>query len=643
MDVWPRSSGKQILLFAIFVVIVALAAVLRLEDLPNRTMHCDEAVHAVKFRELLEKNEYAYDPHEYHGPILNYLTLPIAWSTGASHLTEIDERHLRLLPAVFGILLVALVWLLRRDLGWVATIWAALLTAVSPAMVFYSRYYIQEMLLVCFTFAAIIAWWRFLRFVNASQWARDADRMLSNTSPKRERGTEHKDPSLARRAGVERAVPMGLARNVIRQGMCEGGALDHMTENRPRPWLRPAPYLWLAILGVSLALMHTSKETCIIAMFGLALGSCAIAGYVWRIVGWQLAVAGLIVLVTAALISPIFFSSFGANWQGVADSFTTYYRYIDRAAGEGSAGLHVHAWHYYFRILFWWHEEGGPLWTEGLIAALALVGLAAGLTGKGLGASTASPSTGTPSLLRRILQWFDGPPHIALVRMLGVYTIAVMLVYTAIPYKTPWCALGFLHGAILLAGVGAGVLVRITPELAYKGLILTVLVIPTGHLAFQAYRASFVAYEAPHNPYVYSHSTRDVIPFVEKIRDIARSHPDGVAMHVQVICPDDDFWPLPWYMRDFTQVGWHTGEPRGPDGQTIMAAPVIITQPSMRDVVINYNYFGQPPGYRFIVVELPPKTGGQAWQFRPYVPITAFVRRKLWIEYEANLSGETNE
>jgi uncharacterized protein (TIGR03663 family) len=165
MGVWPRLSGKQILLFALFLAVVALAAVLRLADLPNRPMHCDEAVHALKFRELLEKNEYAYDPHEYHGPILNYLTLPIAWRAGASYLTEIDETHLRLLPAVFGILLVALVWLLRRDLGWVATIWAALLTAVSPAMVFYSRYYIQEMLLVCFTFGAVIAWWRFLRSV----------------------------------------------------------------------------------------------------------------------------------------------------------------------------------------------------------------------------------------------------------------------------------------------------------------------------------------------------------------------------------------------------------------------------------------------------------------------------------------------
>ena len=90
------------------------AAVLRLVDLGNRPMHCDEAVHADKFRLLLEHNEYKYDPYEFHGPTLNYLTWPIAWWSGASRLAKVDETHLRLVPAVFGILLVALVWLLRR-------------------------------------------------------------------------------------------------------------------------------------------------------------------------------------------------------------------------------------------------------------------------------------------------------------------------------------------------------------------------------------------------------------------------------------------------------------------------------------------------------------------------------------------------
>ena len=41
------------------------------------------------------------------------------------------------------------------------------------------------------------------------------------------------------------------------------------------------------------------------------------------------------------------------------------------------------------------------------------------------------------------------------------------LAYSAISYKTPWCMLGFLHGMILLAGIGAVALIRM---LAQRGL-----------------------------------------------------------------------------------------------------------------------------------------------------------------------------
>ncbi|GAG85300.1 unnamed protein product, partial [marine sediment metagenome] len=55
-------------------------------------------------------------------------------------------------------------------LGRPAVVVAALLTAISPAMVFYSRYYIQEVLLVCFTFGAIISGYRYTQSKNI-KWA----------------------------------------------------------------------------------------------------------------------------------------------------------------------------------------------------------------------------------------------------------------------------------------------------------------------------------------------------------------------------------------------------------------------------------------------------------------------------------------
>src|SRR6185369_1712918 len=53
--------------------------------------------------------------------------------------------------------------LLVDGLGRRPVIGAAVFTAVSPAMVYYSRYYIHEMLLVFFSFGALIAGWRYWR------------------------------------------------------------------------------------------------------------------------------------------------------------------------------------------------------------------------------------------------------------------------------------------------------------------------------------------------------------------------------------------------------------------------------------------------------------------------------------------------
>ncbi|GAI50799.1 unnamed protein product, partial [marine sediment metagenome] len=126
-------------------------------------MHGDEAVNAIKFGSLLEEGDYCYDPHEYHGPTLNYFTLLPAWLSSAEKLTEVSEFTLRIVPVFFGLLLVLLLLLLADGLGWTTVACAAVLTAISPAMVFYSRYYIHEMPLVCFTFASITSGWRYTR------------------------------------------------------------------------------------------------------------------------------------------------------------------------------------------------------------------------------------------------------------------------------------------------------------------------------------------------------------------------------------------------------------------------------------------------------------------------------------------------
>ena len=55
------------------LAVLWLAILTRLPRLDVRPMHADEAVLADKTGTLVEKGLFQYDPHDYHGPVLQYL------------------------------------------------------------------------------------------------------------------------------------------------------------------------------------------------------------------------------------------------------------------------------------------------------------------------------------------------------------------------------------------------------------------------------------------------------------------------------------------------------------------------------------------------------------------------------------------
>lgn len=155
---------------ALLVLVFAGALVFRLAGLDLRPMHHDEANQALKFGLLLENGEYGYDPADHHGPILYYLSLPLARILGRDTLAALDERSLRLLPVLFGAGLILLFWLFRTELGTGSVLAAAVLAGLSPAFVYYSRFYIQETLLVFFTAAFLGFLWK-LKRTRSIGWA----------------------------------------------------------------------------------------------------------------------------------------------------------------------------------------------------------------------------------------------------------------------------------------------------------------------------------------------------------------------------------------------------------------------------------------------------------------------------------------
>jgi len=144
-------------------LLTLLAFGLRTYELERRPLHADEANQAVKTGELVEHGRYAFDPRDHHGPTLYYAVLPLAWLRGETTLAALSETTLRLVPALAGTCSVLFLFFLARSLGFGPAFLAAALMAVAPASVYYSRYFIQETLLVSFTLAATLAtqrWWQ---------------------------------------------------------------------------------------------------------------------------------------------------------------------------------------------------------------------------------------------------------------------------------------------------------------------------------------------------------------------------------------------------------------------------------------------------------------------------------------------------
>ncbi len=505
--------NRSAIAFGLCIAAVAVGALaFRLPRLTMRPMHPDEANQAVRTGILYDTGVYRYDPSQHHGPSLYYLSLAPLAASGARDFAASDEFDYRIVPAVFGAGLVLLLLLIADGIGRTAAVAAGILTAVSSAMVFYSRYYIQEMTLVFFTFAAIVLAWRYVE-----------------------------------------------TRSIV----------------------------WAVAAGAAVGLMHATKETWVLAA-GAAAAAIVLAAAWTRLrdgkaieirplLGARAIIAGA---AAAVLVAAALYSSFGANLQGPLDSVLAFGNYVTRA-GAGEGELHSHPWHSYLLTLIYDRRGPGIVWTEGLIVGLAAVGIVAALARKG-GA--------------------DG--RATLLRFLAFYTVILTAVYAAIPYKTPWCMLSFLHGMILMAGVGAAAVIGWMPRFWGKAAACIVLGLLAAHLGWQAYRLNYRFYADERNPYNYAYASSDVQNLARLMERLAESSPDGRNLLIKVISPEN-YWPLPWYLRRFNpdRVGYYEEAPADPDATVVIMSPTVQAEVEAR-LKGRYNKqaaFGLRPGVLLLV------------------------------------------
>lgn len=137
-------------------VVVVVAAVVRVVGLGDRPMHHDESLDAWFSWRVGNGETVQYDP-VYHGPLRFYLT------AGLFHVLGEGEATARLTAAAAGTVVVGLLASARRWLGDLGSVAAAALAAVSPSLVYFSRFGREDSLMVALELGLLVvaaAWLR---------------------------------------------------------------------------------------------------------------------------------------------------------------------------------------------------------------------------------------------------------------------------------------------------------------------------------------------------------------------------------------------------------------------------------------------------------------------------------------------------
>ena len=642
-------STADRLWYACAALVTMIAAFLRFFRLDLKPLHHDEGVNGFFLTNLVRDGVYRYDPANYHGPTLYYIALPFVKLFG------LKTIPIRASVAIFGVLTVMLVFFLKRYIGKAGSIVAALFLALSPGMVYISRYFIHEIFFVFLSLAIVVAVLLFIEKRKAGYFAIGWLGLLLLVC------FLPSALNLAAFLGGENVWALWafrLAFFVIESVMVYFIVRMILAWNEGRP-------IYLILASASAALLFATKETAFITL-GTMMIAC-LSVWMWRGMAtgdafqrrkWPI-IGGVHLL---GILAAIFYRNElidGAKWvydnflgEGKVPEPFVFYAIVVLALAA------IFAWAvflYYFRQpqestlaettdLTWSNFAGGVGSGTDRILLFAAVATAfiyltvlffssfftyAEGMSKAFEAYTIWTKTGSKDHTQNgrlaYIKWglkVETPLLVvsslgALVALLkarhrfaiftAFWAFGMFAAYTLIPYKTPWLALSFYLPMCIIGGYGINELVTTKkPLLRIAGILLAI--IAAVLLAYQTYDLNFVRYDDKEMGYVYAHSKRPMLDLVAKIEYYAEKSEKGKDATIEIVSPD--YWPMTWYLNEYGHANFH--------GQLVDAntSEMIVAKKKDQDAAVIQKYSAH---YKFVGV----------WALRPGVDLVLLVRKDL--------------
>jgi uncharacterized protein (TIGR03663 family) len=275
----------------------------------------------------------------------------------------------------------------------------------------------------------------------------------------------------------------------------------------------------------------------------------------------------VLALIVFQVLYLLFYSSFFKNYKGIYDSLQTFAIWT-RTGREA----HVHPPSQY--LIWLARQESSLLFLGAIGAAIAVL-----------------------------------KPRNSLALFCALWAFGLIAAYSLIPYKTPWLVLNFVIPLALIAGYT----IQEIHEMDHRQLRLAsvVLVVAIGIATYQSIDLNFINYDndKPKYVYVYAHTTRPMLDLVNQAEQIAKEHQGGQT-GITIVSPD--YWPLPWYFRNFNRVGYF-------GRMAASSEPILIANENQKpEIEANFGEL-----YR----QVPAKTGEGSFELRPGVKLLLYVRR----------------
>ncbi|HMO79187.1 MAG TPA: glycosyltransferase family 39 protein [Pyrinomonadaceae bacterium] len=504
--------------------ITALAFFLRFYWLALKPFHHDEGVNGWFLTNLFRTGVYKYDPENYHGPTLYYISLAFSKAFG------LDTVTVRWSVAVWGVLIVVLAFYLRPYLGRIGSLAAAAFLALSPGMVFISRYFIHEIFFVFLSLTIVMSVVYFIERRKAGPFAIGWMFLLLLVC------------FLPSALNLARVIAGEGSDNFVYIAVTVfalEAVLVFFVVWMLAAWRDGRPIYFLLAMA-SVALFFATKETAFITLGTMAIAVLLV--WLWRrnmaatldkggeddiadaglngenfreAIGtgadrWLIWTAGILMLI---YVFVLFFSSFFTYPEGVKKALEAY-------AIWTKTGTRDHTDNGWQAYLEWAWQVEAP------IVLLSAVGTA--------------------------IAFLKARHRFAM--FAGLWTLGLFLAYSIIPYKTPWLALSFILPACLAAGYAINEIAKYGGRngIAAAAAIGTA---ACGVLAYQTYDHNFVRYDDEKMPYVYAHTRREFLDMVADIERFAEASGKGEKAAVDIVSPD--YWPLVWYLRDYREAVFH--------------------------------------------------------------------------------------